>query len=670
MKKLIKYLIILSIFYSAISLKCGENEIEGCNKCGTGENSTKCSLCEDKYFLVLDGEKCIRCDDELLAMAGCGGNCQMIKSEKNVLCQENSCKEGYYEIYPGTCAICSFLFYGCGKCSYTNEKFNCLECQEEDHYISNKYNICKYCHLNGCKKCLNENACEECREGYVLYPNGKCNYYDSRCKKIEYSEEKEGGICLECNDGYTLYPNGTCIDTSNCKISTFSEVENRPICSECKKGYALYPNGTCNDYDYHCKNKVYSEQDKKGICLECNEGYYLDNTNKCEDCQYYRNFYGCKKCHSENSVLICDQAKEGYYVTSSGKNIYPCPNTISSCKKCSYHTEEDLNNNILKCDECSSSDVYLSSDERSCKTCRSKENGCLICSDNEEQTTCDKCSYGYGLLSDSTCSKWSDNFGEGCTSCSTSPFDFIFYCTSCSDSYTLGNDGKCKHCVNDANLIGCKSCEALGINGFKCLSCLDNYILIDGRCQIREDNDEFSTCKEMENIGNNEEIIYSCKECKNNLYIFAKKDNNAKICVEPSSSNDLQYCLRSRKEAVGENNYTCLQCESEVLLEYDNDKKKQICKSCIEGYYKYEFSSSFDCYKCNNGCKKCHSDENNNVICDECLSGYIKKGTICKSCDYYYCEECALDENQKVICSKLKEPYFLNKKSEIDVCVN
>ena len=50
MKKLIKCLTLLSIFYSAISLKCGENEIEGCKKCGTGENSTKCSLCEDKIF--------------------------------------------------------------------------------------------------------------------------------------------------------------------------------------------------------------------------------------------------------------------------------------------------------------------------------------------------------------------------------------------------------------------------------------------------------------------------------------------------------------------------------------------------------------------------------------------------------------------------------------------
>ena len=675
MKKVIKCLILLSVLYSAISLKCGENEIEGCNRCGTGENSTKCSLCEDKYFLVLDGEKCIRCDDKLLAMAGCAGNCQMIKSEKNVLCQENSCKDGYYEIYPGTCAVCSFLFFGCSKCSYTNDIFNCLECESNYYYVSTLDNQCKYCGLSGCKKCLNENFCGECKEGYALFPNGECKYYDYNCKKIKYSEEKGVGICLECNDGYALYPNGTCIYTPNCKISSFSERENRPICLECNKGYALYPNGTCKDYEYYCKNNIYSEQEKKGICLKCNEGYYLDSTNKCNYCnqyqsKYHKDFYGCKECHSENSELICDQAEKGYYITSSGTNIYSCSNSIQNCKECSYHTEEDLNNNILKCDECSN-DLYLSSDERYCKYCSSKENGCIICSDNDEQTICDKCSYGYGLLSDGSCFKCSDNFGEGCTSCSMSPFDFKLYCTGCSEGYTLGNDGKCKHCVNDANLIGCKSCEALGINGFKCLSCLNDYCLIDGRCQLVIDN-EFSTCKEMVNIGNNEEIIYSCIECKYQAYIFAIKDNNARICVQPSSSNDLEHCQLSRKEAIGENNFTCLQCESRVLLEYDNDKKKQLCKSCKEGYYKYESSSSFYCERCDyvNGCQKCHANENNYVICDECLLGYIKKGNRCQSYYYYYCEEYALDENQEVLCSKLKEPYFLNKKSEIDVCVN
>ena len=544
--KAIKCLILILVLYIVSSLECGKNEIEGCSKCGSGENSTKCSLCEDKYFLVLDGEKCIRCDDEFLGMKGCNGNCEMIKSEKNVKCQENSCKEGYYEIYPGTCAECSFLFDGCSKCSYINDTFNCLECQNENYYISNLHNQCKYCYLSGCKKCLNETFCEECEQGYALYPNGECIYYNSGCKKTVFSKEKESGICLECKDDYTFYPNGTCIYSDNCKISTFSEIENRPICKECKNGYALYPNGTCNDYEYSCKNKSYSIEESKGICFECDDGYYLDNKNKCQYCNTYQSAYnkyfnGCKKCHlNNNNILLCDQAEKYYYVSYSGENVYYCQNSISNCEECSYHDKEDLNHNILKCDKCGSN-LFLSSDERSCKSCKEKENGCIFCSDNEEQNFCDRCSYGYGLLSDGTCKKCSDNFVEGCISCSTSPFDFLLYCNRCSDRYTLGNDGKCKHCENDANLIGCESCEPFGNHGFECLSCLDNYILKDGRCQLRDD-DEYSTCSEIENIGKNEEIIYSCIKCKNKNYIFAIKTNNAKICVEPSENLGLKYC--------------------------------------------------------------------------------------------------------------------------------
>ena len=676
--KMIQILVLtLIIFYTVNSLKCGENEIEGCSKCGSGVNSTKCSLCEDKYFLVLDGEKCIRCDDDLLAMAGCEGNCQMIKSEKNVLCEENSCKEGYYEIYPGTCAKCSFLFDGCAKCTYTNynendEKiFDCLECQYKNYYISNIDNMCQRCYLDNCNTCLNSTFCKECRKGYALYPNGKCSGYISSCKKNIYSQEKEKGICLECDEDYTLYPNGSCIYNNICKKATFSEEKNMPICSECQEFYALYPNGTCSDYHSGCINNTYSEEDGKGICFECKEGYFMDiYTKKCQVCNWYqekynKNFNGCLKCHVENSALICDQSDERHYISTSGQSIYQCSNAISNCEECSYHSETDLKNNILKCDQWNYG-KYLSLDEKTCYSFIYKENGCIITSGNETQNFCDNCSTGYFLQSNGTCSKCSDILGEGCAKCSISPFEFLLYCGGCSEGYTLGNDWKCKHCENDANLIGCSTCEPLGIKGFKCLTCKEDYILIDGRCQLRNNN-EFSSCKELENIGSEDEIIYSCKECKISDNIFAIKDNNAKICVEPSLSLGLYKCSLSKKEIIGENNYTCIKCINGVLLEYDDDEKKEKCKACTEGYYKQEYTNSFSCYLCDYNCKKCHNNENNVVICDECKSGYINADGICKKCEGY-CEECSLDDNSNVICSKYKDPFFMNNESKVDAC--
>ena len=141
------FIFLLSI-YLALSLKCGENEITGCKECGTGVNSQRCKTCENKYFLALEGEVCVRCNDSLLGMTGCDGNCEMIKSERNVKCEENKCKEGFYEISPGACSNCSLLSPYCTKCSYSNiagqeeKEFECLECNSNYYYyyISTIYN--------------------------------------------------------------------------------------------------------------------------------------------------------------------------------------------------------------------------------------------------------------------------------------------------------------------------------------------------------------------------------------------------------------------------------------------------------------------------------------------------------------------------------------------------
>ena len=249
-KNLKRYLVFLfSFLHIAYSLKCGEREIESCFECDS-QDTSRCKKCESKYFLVLEGEKCIKCDDPLLGMKGCDGNCELVKSEKNVKCEENKCKKGYYELYPGTCAVCSFLFPECNKCSFEyndndneseEKEFKCLDCSN-GYYLSSDGYECKYCSLDYCAKCLNETFCEECEAKYVLYPDGKCKYYDYKCRKAIYSTEKNIPICLECSSGYVLYPNGSCIYYGYnrvCKNAIYSEEEGNIICLECESYYVL-----------------------------------------------------------------------------------------------------------------------------------------------------------------------------------------------------------------------------------------------------------------------------------------------------------------------------------------------------------------------------------------------------------------------------------------------
>ena len=676
------FIFLLSI-YLALSLKCGENEITGCKECGTGVNSQRCKTCENKYFLALEGEVCVRCNDSLLGMTGCDGNCEMIKSERNVKCEENKCKEGFYEISPGACSICSLLSPYCTKCSYSNiagqeeKEFECLECDSNYYYLSPIDNTCKYCNLPNCNKCLNETFCEECYnyDHYTWISNGTCIEKVNDCKTLVYSEEKKMDICSECMENYVLHPNGSCIYFNQlCKKAEYSEEKGIAICLECDKNYILYPDGTCVYLDYNCINGVYSQEKNKGICLQCPEQYYINSKEKCTHCSGYQNEYNkdftyCKSCHRdiETNNLLCDSVEEGYYITSSGQNVVRCSNSISGCNKCSFHSQEDLESNKLKCDECQSG-YYISSDELSCKACRVNDNNCIICSDEETQTKCENCSYGYAPTKEGVCVNCKEKFGEACSSCALSIFDLEPHCSSCQSGYTFGIDGKCIHCVNDAHLTGCSYCSPLGKTEFVCDICKSGYVLFDGKC-LEKTSGEFTYCKELENIGSDNEPLLSCRECTYSSYIFAIKENGAKDCIDPSDYPELLNCLQSRKENVGENNYTCIKCSySDFKLVYDEEKKKYTCSECIDGYYKYSSSYCRKCMYAISNCVKCHR-EDSITKCDTCDTGYLlNKYNICLKCPNN-CKKCSLDENSEIRCDEYKIPLFLNNNNEVDSCI-
>ena len=615
----LKFFLFILLFYQALFLVCDENEIENCDQCGSDENKGRCSKCEDKYFLVLNGEKCIACDNEFLGQEGCDGNCQFMKSEKNIFCEK--CKDDfYYELSEGICAPCSYTFDNCLKCSYLKESeeseekvFKCLECGES-YYLSE--NECLMCDYN-CKKCLDSTHCQICKDNYVLHPNGHCYSLNELCLEAEYTDEE--------------YP--------------------KQICKKCKEGTFLGLNS--NNCEY------------------CNE----DHTEK-----YGINLRGCQKCQIINdNQLICEKAYE--YQNYNDDNIYSyCYDKIENCNKCSFHSEEDINDiSKLICDKCKG-DRYYSIADKTCKDCQIKDNGCLICSDGTpaENAKCDKCQEGYHLSSEGTCIKCSNLFGEGCSACAISPHDLSLYCSKCSKGFFLDYEGNCKHCVNDANLEGCEECGVSGNYNYYCLKCKENYILFENKCfEKNEQMSEFSFCEYLENIGSNSNIIFSCIECISPKYIFAIKSNGARICVDPLQYPELHNCGIAVKGDNDQNGYICSSCyygisssNPELQFVYDETLKKDICK-CKEGYYEdsrkyYNYEQygynmcSFCSYEKYN-CKACH-DESGSVICDECKKGYILKDSGCDSISNYYCDELSkVDGSLNNECIKFREPYFLNK---------
>ena len=223
-------LILLSLLIcfniSLAQIECSGNPIQHCTKCGSGNKTDSCSLCEDKYFPILGGKLCIPCNDPIFGSVGCEGKCspnlnyiQEFKSHiipKFSFCEEKGCKEGTFN-KNGTCRNCSDYNQGCSKCTFSyennNEKFACLECKTYDDYTYFLLNngFCNECYMDNCDMChyLNddplEKECEKCEYEYYKDENGTCQpcYIDI-----------SGGSCSLCDDmgvKKDIYDENTCV---------------------------------------------------------------------------------------------------------------------------------------------------------------------------------------------------------------------------------------------------------------------------------------------------------------------------------------------------------------------------------------------------------------------------------------------------------------------------
>ena len=183
------------------SANCDGNIIDYCLECGKGIHTDKCVKCDNKTFSFVNGYFCRKCDEKIFGNIGCGGNCDGSNYEKlrNILCEENGCKEGYYNI-DGICHQCSIGSSYCINCTYiapsgsTIKQFKCLECLGG---LRGEYRVlsdgkCHTCKMSHCKKChyindTNLSECEECEKDYYLDPKTKeCN----KCRPISMEDNR------------------------------------------------------------------------------------------------------------------------------------------------------------------------------------------------------------------------------------------------------------------------------------------------------------------------------------------------------------------------------------------------------------------------------------------------------------------------------------------------
>ena len=160
-----KFLLLLILFNFLLnpshSLKCAEETIDHCNKCDTGENSDSCSICEDKYFQFFNNLLCLPCNDSTYGQIGCIGKCSGTNyiETRNVLCEEDGCKEGYYYMN-GICTKCSIGSKGCSTCTMENKgSFVCKECL--NNYRLTEEGVCKKCSFPNCENCFFNKSNEE-----------------------------------------------------------------------------------------------------------------------------------------------------------------------------------------------------------------------------------------------------------------------------------------------------------------------------------------------------------------------------------------------------------------------------------------------------------------------------------------------------------------------------
>ena len=446
----------------------------------------------------------------------------------------NKCNLTLRNICNQACKTCSAYSYNpqdpkCDTCADNYELINgkCFNSSQtfEGYYYSDGEYI--PCHEN-CKTCSGsgESNCLTCWKEYGIYQN-KCIPVDTTINY--YYFDVETSSFKQCMDNCF-----TCINSETCDMCD---------------SYYCYKDNTCYYYDVTFE----------GLYCDLMYGYYMECDESCLSCYDYDKD-NCLSCDSSRNLALyletcIDKSTiiEGYYYDSNTNSFLACESPCKTCSEsksncsscidnyCLYSNECIINTTVIPNYHCNSNNIY--------EKC---SDNCFSC----DSTSCLYCLSDYGLYNGQCYHKntkieayffdYEHNTFTKCSAvCKTCYGNLSNNCLSCYDEYILVN----KQCITSEFLnekyyyddttnsyekchSNCLSCY--GPLSSNCLSCNINYNLYNDSCYSNF-SDYISTISEKEDIlsilGNNSDAL-------NNNTVYSLDDY--KIQILNSSSESLQ----------------------------------------------------------------------------------------------------------------------------------
>ena len=492
-------------------------------------------------------------------------------------------------------------------------KENCIEATANTTYINTIYN-CNKCsfgyvpyYSNYYQKVICQNLLSEIVKKRPYFYN---NYYNSVVDTVKAINETceadslftlDGDYCYKCDNENVGMPGcqGGC-SYSN-KRDPFLKCTGK-----CKKGYFEYSEGICEKCEnvntgcYECHYEEEYPSNYKGIkrkrrfvCDHCEDGYIQSNSGECI-LRSDLGLFNCLKIKADPNYynnFICEQCEEDYFINEKGK-----------CEICDASHFQGKNK-CIKCSDTSEGGI----------------DNCLYCEAGNEKAICQQCLPGYILsISENSCLQIANNKElEAFTNCDQITKENDKYiCSKCKFKYTLITKNNNKECIYARSLYD------VNINS----QSISNIYIYNRYSK-------YLPCQEAENLGTEENPLYSCLKC----YEFLNSNNNALPLKVTEINSKVSFCLNS--DYKGFNNKTNLANCLEATLQIKNGEEIFTCSKCTKAS-NLTFDSTYQRFICNESliiserclihyCKTCKINDGN--ICEECLPDY-EVNTLTGSC--------------------------------------